>query len=175
MAGMAFVALLTGCARMGMPGTEPAPLPQEDLAEVAAAIERHVAQGRRDIDLGDTGSVVVSETAVQASRERAARFELIERMRGLGWLEERPDGFCYIDRDEAWGELRRRQKDRYAYIVKEETDDRRATYVALREANEYARDALGVIRRAFYEARLNYLGAGHEYVDEQGQKRTVGR
>ena len=143
-------------------------LPVEGLKEVARAIEQAVADGVRAPSLPSQDGIVVSGDAVlQSIRTRAARSELITGFRETGHVAEMRNGtIAIINSREYKKESRRNDRARNALLIMSENDDRWKLYEGLVKDNNFPPRSLSAVQRIFFEARLESLGAGHRYEDE---------
>jgi len=146
-------------------------LPVESLREVARAIEQAVVDGVREPSLPSHDGIVVSGDAVlQALRTRAARSELITGFRDTGHVAEMRNGtIAIVNSREYKKDSRRGDRSRNALLVMSENDDRWTLYEGLVEDNNFPPRSLSAVQRTFFEARVESLGTGHRYENEQSE------
>jgi hypothetical protein len=107
---------------------------------------------------------------VQAMRSRAARFELIDEFRSMGFSWERRNGRLWILKSRAYSEATTSQdRNRYAFLVYSENDDRWRLYESLIDSNNLPSNSLGAIQEIFFEARLEFMTQGQLYENSQGE------
>lgn len=174
----AMTVVLAGCAAgstIVTPFTRNAPdysaLPAEAMREIAREIEGQVADENRSPELRNReGLIVDSEEIVQAVRTRAARVRLVDAFLDTGHGWERRDGRLWVIRSEAYkasGTSRTRDLD--ALMVNSENRDRWTVYEAILDNSDLPSKALSAIEEIFFEVRLELMGRGQKYEDEDGE------
>lgn len=148
-----------------------AALPVEGLHDVARAIEQAVADGVRDPSLPSRDGIMLSGDAVlQSIRTRAARSELIIGFRETGHAAEMRNGTIAIVNSREYKKASRRgDRARNALLIMSENDDRWKLYEGLVEDNNFPPRSLSAVQRIFFEARLETLGVGQRYEDEDSE------
>src|SRR5690606_5719409 len=107
---------------------------------------------------------------VQAIRSRAARFELVDEFRSMGFSWERRNGRLWILKSRDYSDSTTSQdRNRYAFLVYSENDDRWRLYESLIESNNLPSNSLGAIQEIFFEARLEFMNQGQLYENSQGE------
>ena len=147
-------------------------VPVEDLRALATEVEREIAAGNRQPEIGDHGPLTLDDPAVvQAIKTRAARIELIEVFRSTGFGWEKRDSLIYVIRSSAYKQSgTRRSRDRDALLVMGENKDRWTIYERLVKINNLPPASLSAVQRIFYEARLNRMKPGQLYENEAGER-----
>lgn len=177
---VAIVAALAGCQSVMGAFTSMKPdyteVPVDALQEVAATVERAVAEGNRDAQISDQGGIVVETEAIrQAIRTRAARAELLDAFRDTGHVWEKRDGLVAVLRTREYKKLgTRRDRDRNALLVMSENQNRWTIYEGIRKESNLPPRSLAAIQRTFFEARLEVMGKGQKYENESGTVDYIG-
>ncbi len=145
-------------------------LPEATVREVAMEVERAVAEGNREAAIVDRGGIVLSTPEMQqAIRTRAARGELVNEFRTMGWGIEKEDGLLTIERTREYNKGRtRREKNRDAGLIVSENTDRWALYEGIRKESGLPPRSLSAIQAIFAEARIELMAAGQKYRDPAG-------
>jgi hypothetical protein len=146
-------------------------LPEQELRALARQIEAEIAAGNREPDIRNGERIRVDDPrVVQAMRSRAARFELIDEFRSMGFSWERRNGRLWILKSRAYSEATTSQdRNRYAFLVYSENDDRWRLYESLIDSNNLPSNSLGAIQEIFFEARLEFMTQGQLYENSQGE------
>ncbi|MFP4499595.1 MAG: hypothetical protein ACLFTT_01220 [Candidatus Hydrogenedentota bacterium] len=148
-------------------------LPTQTLEATAAEIEAAVEDGNRAAELADREDCVLSANVRQAIRTRAARIELVDRLRDAGFAYERRNGRLSLLRSSAYKKATTRQdRDRNAMLIMGENDDRWVIYEGILDANGYPPKSLSAIQAIFFETRKDLLDPGQLYENEAGDPIT---
>lgn len=174
--GAALVCLAcAGCASVSgtffTPRVDYGDLPQEELARVAETIEAGVRAGDRELALENTPSIIVdTPEVVQATRTRAARAELVDRLLSSGHACEQRNGVIALLRTRDYKKSTTSQeRDRNALVVMSENANRWAIYEGIQKASNLKAKSLGAIQDSFYQARVALLAPGQKYEGPDGQ------
>jgi len=151
-------------------------IPTDALRAVAVEIERAVQEGNRQPEIASRDGVVVDGDVVkQAVRARAARSELINAFLNTGHAWERRNGMLHIIRSSEYKKLgRKSDRDRRAYLIWNEEQNRWALYEGILKDSNFRPRSLGAIQRIFYEARLEVMPDGQKYEDAAGNVAVIG-
>jgi len=165
-----------GCGTLGklIPAMKPE-YPRETLQIVAREIEQAVQKGEKEPKIADREGVKVNTPEImQAIRTRAVRSPLVNDFLDTGFAVEHANGLIYIHLSKQYNKsTKRRQRDRQAYLIKNENDDRWAVYEGLINANHYGAGAIDAVQEIFGEARLHTMKPGQKYKDENGKFLTI--
>ncbi len=165
----------TGCRQTANPLWRMRPqfnaVPKDTLSAVAREVEQAIQSGTRDPKIADREGVKVNTPEIlQAIRTRAARSVLINEFLDTGFAAEHRDGLIYVHLSKEYTKsTKRRQRDRQAYLVKNENDDRWAIYEGLLNANKYGARSLSAIQDIFAEARRQAMTPGQKYQGADGK------
>lgn len=173
---MVLMVLFSGCGTINkvVPVMKPK-CPRETLQTVAREIEEAVQKGEKEPQIADREGVKVNTPEIlQAIRTRAVRSPLVNDFLDTGFASEHANGLIYIQLSKQYNKAtKRRQRDRQAYLIKNENDDRWAIYEGLINANHYGSASLNTIQEIFGEARLRTMKPGQQYKDANGRFLTI--
>ena len=176
---LAAVLALAGCRSAGksLGRSTPHPqVPEEALYNAALDIEEAVMNGDPDAEIPSREGLELAAPRIrQAIRTRTMRYKLLVPLYEEGHICEKANGHVYLYNvlAKAYRKSReRRQKNRDALIVMNETNDRRALYMAIIEANNFKTRARTAVESVFYRARIAVLPEGYQYEDAEGQLLT---
>jgi len=168
----------TGCRQTANPLWRMRPqfnaVPKDTLSAVAREVEQAIQSGAREPKIADREGVKINTPEIlQAIRTRAARSVLINEFLDTGFAAEHRDGLIYVHLSKEYTKsTKRRQRDRQAYLVKNENDDRWAIYEGLLNANKYGARSLSAIQDIFAEARQQAMTPGQKYQGADGKLLT---
>ena len=168
------LALSFGCAGIGTSFIKMRPdysiVPEAELHEAAAAIERAAMQEEREPQLGDFPGVVLDTPEIkQAIRARAARAALVKKFLEAGYACEQQNGTIkIINSNEYKKNTTSRDRDRNAVLIMGENQSRWALYEGIVKASNWPAKALGAVQHSFYQARVALLEPGARYEDDAG-------
>lgn len=169
------VVAAAGCKTFFGPFINPRPdytqLPGDALRQVAQEIETAIQEGNRTPDIPGRGGVVANSDVVkQAIRTRAARSELVSKLRASGHAYEQRGGLIAILPGKEYKKATtKRQRDLDARLVVWENMDRRAIYTGILEAGNFSPKSRTAIQEIFYEVRVEDLPSGQKYEDATGK------
>jgi len=148
-------------------------VPAEVLHDLALEIEQIVMNGDHGVQVKGRDGVELADPLIkQAIRSRTMRYKLLVPIYEEGYICEKPNGHLYLY-DILAKEYRksrtRREKNRDALIVSNETNDRRRLYMAIIEANNYKARARTAVEEIFYKARISILPDGYKYENMDGE------
>jgi hypothetical protein len=145
-------------------------LPEAEMRQAAAAIERIVASGERNAAMpAVTGINLDNEAIVHAVHTRAARVHLVEELRTSGFAWERRDGLLHARGGREYSRATtRRERDRHGLVVYSENQNRWELYENIVRANNLRPKALDAVKAIFAEARVEAMGPGQLYEDTSG-------
>ena len=176
-AGIAGCVLLCACSTIRSVTSSITPasrnyadLPVEELREVAREIERSVFEQVTEPRLTSSGTLRVDDPRiVQSIRTRSLRYSILDAFRSRGHSWERRNGRLWIIRSSAYRDsTTSQQRNRDAFLVYSENEDRWRLYEAIIDANDLRNDTLQAIEEVFFEARLEFMGQGQLYENSQG-------
>ena len=169
------IGVVAGCSTVSNPFVHMAPdfsdLPVDAMRQTALEIEQAVADGNRTPAIADREGIVVNDqTVLQTIRTRAARSTLINILRDTGYVCEKKNGLLYILGGKEYDKSRnRRQRDRDAYLVMSENEDRWRLYEGLAKTSNLSSRSVSAIQEIFFNARVQCLPEGQKYESADGQ------
>ena len=146
-------------------------LPEAEMRQAAAAIERIVENGERNAELPAVPGINLDHEAIHhAISTRTARVQLVREMRMAGHAWERRDGLLHRRTSREYNRATtRRERDRHGLVVYSENQNRWELYEGIVKANNLRPKALGAVRAVFAEARAEAMGPGQLYEDVSGE------
>jgi len=146
-------------------------LPEAEMRQVAAAIERIVASGDRSAPLPTVSGITLENEAIQhAVQTRAARVQLVEELRASGYAWEKRDGLIHRRPSRDYNRATTRaERDRHGLVIFSENQNRWELYENIVRANNLRPKALDAVKVIFAEARVEAMGPGQLYEDISGE------
>lgn len=146
-------------------------IPEAEIRSLAREIEGAIASGNREPEIANSESFRIDDPRIeQAIRSRAARFQLIDDYRSMGFSWERRNGRLWIRKSREYSDATTSaERNRYAFLVYSENEDRWRLYEALLDVNGMNNSKLGAIEEIFFEARLEFMKPGQIYETSEGE------
>ena len=146
-------------------------LPEAEMRQAAAAIERMVASGDRDAALPVISGVTLDTEPIQhAIRTRTARVHLVEELRVAGYAWEKREGLLHLRGGREYSRATtRRERDRHGLVIYSENQNRWELYEGIVRANNLSRKSLDAVKAIFADARVQAMGSGQMYEDANGE------
>lgn len=171
-------AVLMGCQTIGAAvpftgGGRPdySTLPEAEMRQAAAAIERIVESGERNATLPTVPGIHLdAETIRHAIQTRAARVHLVEELRMGGHAWERRDGLLHRRPSRDYNRATtRRERDRHGLVIYSENQNRWELYENIVRENNLRPKALDAVKAIFADARVEAMSPGQLYEDATGE------
>lgn len=150
-------------------------LPEAELRTLAHEIEKAVSEKTTEPSIPNGETLRINDPRIiQSIRTRALRFSLLGEFRNSGHCWERRNGRLWIIRTSAYRDsTTSQQRNRDAFLVYSENEDRWRLYETIIESNDLRSNSLATIEKIFFEARLEFMQLGQLYENSQGDPVSI--
>lgn len=179
-AGLVAALLCVGCGHISVPFVHMKPklagAPEEAVRALARDVEQAILEGNREAQIPDREGLSVNTPIImQAIRMRAIRSQALGAFLDTGFAYEKPNGLVYILTNKDYKKATdRKQRNRHALIVSNETENRWTLYEELVKTSALKARSRSAVQQIFYEARMELMPPGRKYEDLEGVIVTKG-